>query len=64
MTAFLIGAGLIFYGLLYSGVETLNGRPISTLDALRGRPAATTTGKAGAGAGSGSTTPAPRKGRV
>ena len=42
MIGVLIVAGIIFYGLLYSGLKDLGGEKISTLDALLGRGAAST----------------------
>jgi hypothetical protein len=69
MIGFVVVVGIVFYGVLYSGLRDLSSDPISTLDALRGKmtttkpPASThgttvgTTGYSGGGGPGGAKKP-------
>lgn len=59
MIGVLIGAGLIFYAVLYSGVRSLRNDPITTLDALMGRDPR----RSGTSPGTTSQTTTPRTGQ-
>lgn len=56
MVGVLIGAGIIFYAVLYSGLADLHGNPVGILDSLLGKtnaasstdqPATTSPGRQG-----------------